>query len=141
MKYTKVIIKSKDDLPKEDKWYIGFSRVINDFIHFNPISSNCKDIDWYLIEDTEKSYPEEFVENINRTIITQLEQKVIGLMDAEKEREKQLEKFAESLYEVVKTQAEPINKKINPMRYEGFESGGKYVISLLKDYLYNKTIG
>ena len=61
MKYTKVIIKSEADLPKDSNWYIGFSEVINDFVHFNPIISNCKDLSWYLIEDTEKSYPEEFM--------------------------------------------------------------------------------
>jgi len=51
MKYTVYVkkeIKSEADLPKEDKWYIGFSGVINDFIHFNPKTSICKDIDWYL---------------------------------------------------------------------------------------------
>jgi len=62
MKYTRIDIKSEADLPKDSNWYIGFSEVINDFVHFNPIISNCKDLSWYLIEDTEPSYPEEFVE-------------------------------------------------------------------------------
>ena len=80
-----------------------------------------------------------FIENINRTLISQLEQKINELMDAIKERENQLKEFAETLYEVVQVQAKPINRLVNPMRVEGFEAGGNYVISLLKDYLYNKT--
>jgi hypothetical protein len=62
--YVKKEIKSEADLPKEDKWYIGFSGVINDFIHFNPKTSICKDIDWYL-QPIELDMPDDTFDKIN----------------------------------------------------------------------------
>jgi len=68
MKYTKVIIKSKDDLPKEKERYIAHMKY-TDSIRYYPyygtkVSTKLwiEGIDWYLIEDTEPSYPEPFLE-------------------------------------------------------------------------------
>lgn len=66
MKYTKVIIKSEADLPKEEDDYAVYyndGRYRTAIFH-NTESDKCywlNNVDWYLIEDTEKSYPEEFV--------------------------------------------------------------------------------
>jgi len=64
MKYTRIDIKSADDLPKKGKYYChiedsGDILFMGDMKLINP--ENKKVIDWYLIEDTEPSYPEEFV--------------------------------------------------------------------------------
>jgi len=70
VKYTKVIIKSKDDLPKKEGFYfVNLITDRKDIIGYNTLrylpDSDRKMwinyVDWYLIEDTEPSYPEEFV--------------------------------------------------------------------------------
>ena len=66
MKYTKVIIKSKDDLPKETGGYFVFDKTFSfqsDYFNNDDKSKErwLKNYNWYLIEDTEKSYPEEFM--------------------------------------------------------------------------------
>jgi hypothetical protein len=73
MKYTRIDIKSADDLPKEEgKYFVYKTKNIETVFHeediwnFNPNDNENTSawfslIDWYLIEDTAKSYPEEFV--------------------------------------------------------------------------------
>ena len=71
--YTRIDIKSVDDLPKESGEYVVNVRdntgidVYKYFDYINPVMSEhqkeywLNTFDWYLIEDTEPSYPEEFV--------------------------------------------------------------------------------
>ena len=60
MKYTKVIIKSADDLPKEKERYIAHMKhtdSIRDYpYHGTKVSTKLwiEGIDWYLIEDKEQ---------------------------------------------------------------------------------------
>ena len=77
MKYTRIDIKSADDLPKVNGEYFAHRIDYNEItfrtfkigepkLHYNHayyLNFWLKNIDWYLlIEDTEPSYPEEFVE-------------------------------------------------------------------------------
>ena len=69
MKYTKVIIKSADDLPKKEGEYFAHRIDYNEItfrtfkigepkLHYNHayyLNFWLKNIDWYLIEDTEHS--------------------------------------------------------------------------------------
>lgn len=70
MNYTKVIIKSEADLPKEyghyfvkNKGDFGYPNDVFIFDNNNPaiIDDWMNNIDWYLIEDTESCYPKPFV--------------------------------------------------------------------------------
>lgn len=76
MKYTRIDIKREADLPKVNGEYFAHRIDYNEItlrtfkigepkLHYNHayyLNFWLKNIDWYLIEDTEKSYPEEFVE-------------------------------------------------------------------------------
>jgi len=69
MKYTRIDIKTEADLPKEEKEpYYAMTKNGNMIIaYYDLFAGNWKcgtttvDIDWYLIEDTEPSYPEPFL--------------------------------------------------------------------------------
>jgi len=71
MKYTRIDIKSEADLPKEIGHYIAHYKEFDINSPAGTVLSGynymqkqnwMKSIDWYLIEDTELSYPEGFVE-------------------------------------------------------------------------------
>jgi len=65
MKYTRIDIKSADNLPKKESIYI-VKCADNDTPEFMKLAKKgnafWNKVAWYLIEDTEPSYPEEFVE-------------------------------------------------------------------------------
>jgi len=65
MKYTRIDIKSDKDNPKQNGSYLtefGWLRYNGRWIYPNDGKTTyLRGIDWYLIEDTAKSYPEEFV--------------------------------------------------------------------------------
>ena len=67
MKYTRIDIKSADDLPNTmGNYYVHKKQKSNwdlDSYYFasDRIPIWLEDIDWYLIEDTEPSYPESFL--------------------------------------------------------------------------------